>query len=109
MQTRTWLTEFGPDWQVPQEITSTLEDTSDGNDVEPSFIHPEADARKRHAVLFAEHPDQARRELDWKRYTVIKTEEDGTIGDQEPAFQTDHLPSALGFFKALHQQLTTPK
>lgn len=55
---RTWLNQFGKEYDIPLAITQTWIDQSWTNDVCPSFIHPEM----KHLKLWVEHPVSKQRE-----------------------------------------------
>jgi len=71
----TWRTEFGPSWEVPEEIQRHpyLIDRSWHNDICPKFevLTPAGDkSRDLLLYLWADHKDESMRELAYPRYTL---------------------------------------
>ncbi len=101
---RTWLNQFGPEYAVPAEITSTLEDTSWGNDAAPSFTAKGINPDAPHAVLWVEHPEPAKREL-WQRRFVVAHRVPLDDSKSFEVWEGDSLKTALDVFQALHKSL----
>lgn len=68
-----WKKEFGPEYEVPEEITEKYADASWHNDAMPSFLVCEEDEHRYHIHLWVEHPDHAERSqlCGFKRFTLI--------------------------------------
>ena len=93
----TWITEFGSDYDVPARITTApdLPDASWHNDACPAFGR-NADATD--IMLWVEHPDPDKRELDGGRFTV-------SYANGEHVFYAgDNLDDALGIYRQLRWQ-----
>ena len=74
----TWLTEFGPDYDIPDEVLMLegIEDHSWHNDTSPSFgIY---DGLGTFLRIWVEHPDPARREYGTEapRFGVMLSDDD---------------------------------
>lgn len=70
-----WLTEFGPDFSVPEALANNphFKDQSWGQDASPSFWTRATLARNGElfrAVIWSQHPDATQREFDGKRFLV---------------------------------------
>jgi hypothetical protein len=74
-----WRSEFGDEYEVPENISASLYDASWHNDSAPRFWRkedpasdPKSSAEMPLYDLWVEHPDPAQRELGGKRFTVVK-------------------------------------
>lgn len=91
--TPTWRTEFGSDYDVPQEVTSQLVDVSWGNDAAPSFVNRGDEGLQHDEMyrLWVEHPDPMSRDFaggDNKRFVIV-------YGPDDIVFETDDVGQAL--------------
>lgn len=91
-----WKTEF-PDYDVPAALIDGLVDTSWRQDMAPTFRRAD-DPRGDEPllVLWVDHPDPARREVEGPRFTVSLHPEDET--QTKPLLETDDADAARLFF-----------
>ena len=106
----TWRAEFGPQYDVPQEILDmvskgVLKDSSWHNDLCPSFMTPDEKLQ-----IWVEHPDENEREMSGPRFGVTRFRDDGNSDDLA---STDDLQEALSVLRGgtpkPREPQTTPK
>ncbi len=96
---RTWLNQFGAEYQIPQAILNLpgLVDLSWGNDSCPRFTLKRYDQGSDEPLLslWVEHPDRTLREVDCaNRYLV-------TTDDSQVIYDGDDINEALKAFQSM--------
>lgn len=96
----TWQNQFGTDYDVPEIITSQMDDSSWHHDACPSFTPKNmADCKAIRIVLWADHPVSEQRDCpEGKRFTVCIEDEYGFI---RSLLYTDDAALAVAHVKAL--------
>jgi len=92
---RTWISEHGKEYDVPQEILSAgIPDISWHNDLCPCFGTQIGDTRVR---LWVEHPLWVKRELGGPRFTVDRYDEQ--TSEYLAQHQTDDVNEAMRLYR----------
>lgn len=99
-----WAEEFGVDYQVPDELTMDADftDTSWGNDACPIFTYRLNLANGATVLIYCEHPDEAKREVQNKRFLVVKW--NGEDGEGEDILETDDIAEAIARVHGLFER-----
>lgn len=94
---RTWLSEFGSEWDVPEWLRDNCEDCSWHNDAMPGFLHGPTNL-----FVWSDHPDPERSEFPdyresgtWKRFHVVQYIDGETMSDT--VFATDSVDDLIEF------------
>lgn len=104
---RTWMTEHGAEFDVPEaELRAAgFIDMSWGNESCPHFSFPE-DRTEPRLALWVDHPDRTRRENDGCRFTLAYCPEGyGTVSVGYEEFQTDSLAEVLSKAKEWRERI----
>ena len=93
-----WMTEFGKEYQVPDEVTKLVDegkliDASWHDNISPHFDTAPEDTDTPGVYLWVEHPDPTLREYEGSRYYVDIHTADHTVVTNVMA--TDDIASAL--------------
>lgn len=108
-----WMTEFGPEYQVPPELETLVaqglaSEYSWHNDISPSFgkevVENDSDGSTSNVEyrIWSQHPDESKRDFLTGRFNVSKIDMDS--GDGDTLLETDDINQAIQMYLQLTKQ-----